>query len=451
MDYDLVIIGSGPAGYVAAIRAGQVGLKTAIIEKSKIGGMCLNWGCIPTKVLLENAKKLVAVKKAGTFGIDGIEKNKLTFNWKTAINRSDRIVKRLSKGVEYLLKKNGVEIITGEAEIVSQNSVSVENRLLETKNIIIATGSRPEKPGYSVPEGTIIEIEDLLNLEALPQRPLVLGNGPHAVEMAHFFKMIDKEVKLLVPGNSFLPGLDPYLVDYIKQRFKKSKIDILFFSKLEGKTKGNLMVDVDGKEIQCDRLINASWRRAVIPPSRIEFSLEKDSDFIPVNDFLRTNFDNIYAVGDVNGRSSLAHAASAQGLHAVNVISGIKEKINMEGIPMNMYTYPEIAQVGYTEPEIKAQGLDYKISEFPLSANGKALAEGQTEGLVRIISEKKYGEVLGVQIVAEHATDMIAEASSVIQLEGTVFDVAHTIHAHPTVSEIFMEAGFAAFDQPIHK
>jgi dihydrolipoamide dehydrogenase len=449
MDYDLVIIGSGPAGYVAAIRAGQVGLKTAVIEKSKIGGMCLNWGCIPTKVLLENAKKLVAVKNAAAFGIDGIEKNKLTFNWKTAINRSNRIVKRLSKGVEYLLKKNGVEIITGEAEIVSQHSVSVENRLLETKNIIIATGSRPETPDYSVPEGTIIEIEDLLNLESLPRRPLVLGNGPHAVELAQFFKMIDKDVKLLVPGDSFLPGLDPYLKDYIKKHFKKSKIDILFFSKLEGKTGGNLVVD--GNEIQCDQLINASWRRAVIPPSRIEFSLEKDFGFIKVNDFLQTNVETIYAVGDVNGKRSLAHAASAQGLHAVNVISGIKEKINMDGIPMNMYTYPEIAQVGYTEPEIKAQGLDYKISEFPLSANGKALAEGQTEGLVRIISEKKYGEVMGVQIIAEHATDMIAEAASVIQLEGTVFDVAHTIHAHPTVSEIFMEAGYAAFDQPIHK
>jgi len=449
MEYDLVIIGSGPAGYVAAIRAGQVGLKTVIIEKSKIGGMCLNWGCIPTKVLLENAKKLVAVKKAAIFGIDGIDENKLTFNWKTAVNRSDRIVKRLSKGVEYLLKKNSVEIITGEAEIVSQHSVSVKNRLLETKNIMIATGSRPETPGYPVPEGTIIELEDLLNLEALPQKPLVLGDGPHAVELTHFFKLIDKDVKLLVPGNSFLSGVDPYLVDYIKQRFKKSKIEILFFSILEGNQMGK--ITVDEKEIQCDRLINASRRRAVIPPSRIELSLEKDLDFIPVNDFLQTNVNNIYAVGDVNGRSSLAHAASAQGLHAVNVISGIKEKISMEGIPMNIYTYPEIAQVGYTEPAIKAQGLDYKISEFPLSANGKALAEGQTEGLVRIISEKKYGEVVGVQIIAEHATDMIAEASSVIQLEGTVFDVAHTIHAHPTISEVFMEAGFAAFDQPIHK
>jgi len=188
-----------------------VGLKTAVIEKSKIGGMCLNWGCIPTKVLLENAKKLVAVKNAAAFGIDGIEKNKLTFNWKTAINRSNRIVKRLSKGVEYLLKKNGVEIITGEAEIVSQHSVSVENRLLEAKNIIIATGSRPETPDYSVPGGTIIEIEDLLNLEALPRRPLVLGSGPHAVELAQFFQMIDKDVKLLVPGDAFLPGLDPFL------------------------------------------------------------------------------------------------------------------------------------------------------------------------------------------------------------------------------------------------
>lgn len=446
MAYDLIIIGSGPAGYVAAIRAGQVGLKTAIIEKSKIGGMCLNWGCIPTKALLESAKKMEAVRGAVEFGIDGIDKNKLSFNWQTALKRSDRIVKRLTKGVEFLLKKNGVEIITGEAEISSPTSVTVENRLLETRNIIIATGSRPAM-NYTLSEGMVLEIADLLNLEQLPEKPVVLGDGPHAAELAQFFKMAGKEVKLLVPGEVFLPGLDPFLSDYMRKSFKKSKIDILFFSRLESGAGGVLLVD--GNEVSCDRLINASRREAVVPASHVELVLE--NGFIKVDDFLRTSIDTVFAVGDVNGKSYLAHAASAQGLHAVNVISGVDRPLDIRRIPLNMYTFPEIAQVGMTEPEVKAQGLDYRVSDFPLTANGKALAEGNTEGFVRILSEKKYGEVLGVQIVADHATDMIAEAASVLQLEGTVFDIANTIHAHPTVSEIFMEAGFAAFDQPIHK
>lgn len=447
MDYDLVIIGSGPAGYVAAIRAGQVGLRTALIEKSKIGGMCLNWGCIPTKVLLESGKKLAAVKSAAEFGIAGIDESKLTFDWKTALKRSERIVRRLTKGVEYLLKKNGVEIIKGEAGINSENSLSVANRLIETKAIIIATGSKPGKPGYQIPADKIIEIEDILKLEELPQKPFVLGSGPHAVELAQFFGMIGKEVKLLVPGETLLPGIDPSLVEFVKRIFKKSKIDFLFFSELATDDKGNLLVD--GKEISCDLLVNAAMREAILPPAKIDLSL--DNNFIAVNPYLQTNFPNVYAIGDVNGLSYLAHAASAQGLHAVDVINGIKTEFNSERIPFNMYTYPEIAQVGLTEPELKEKGIDYKISEFPLSANGKALAEGYSDGVVRILSEKKYGEVLGVQIVAQHATDMIAEAAVVLQLEGTVFDVAKTVHAHPTVSEIFMEAGFAAFDQPVHK
>lgn len=449
MAYDLIIIGSGPAGYVAAIRAGQVGLKTAIIEKSKIGGMCLNWGCIPTKALLESAKKLEAVKGAAAFGIDGIDKKQLSFNWPTALKRSERIVKRLTKGVEFLLKKNGVDIITGDAEISSKTSVTVDNRLLETKHIIIATGSRPEPPGYTLPKGKTIGIGYLLQLEQLPEKPVVLGSGPHAVELAQFFKMAGKDVKMLVPGSEeeFLPGLDPFLVDFVKKTFKKSKIDLLFFSKLEGGSEGGLLVD--GNEVACDGLINASGRKAVFPSSRIEFDME--NGFLKSDDFLRTNYNNIYAVGDVNGRSYLAHAASAQGLHAVNVIGGFKEPFDDLRVPLNMYTSPEIAQVGYSEPEVEERGLHYKVTEFPLTANGKALIEGHTDGLVRILSEKKYGEVLGVQIIAEHATDMIAEAAAILRLEGTVFDVANTIHAHPTVSEIFMEAGFAAFDQPIHK
>jgi dihydrolipoamide dehydrogenase len=447
MDYDLIIIGSGPAGYVAAIRAGQVGLKTAIVEKSEIGGMCLNWGCIPTKVLLESAKKLAAVKSAADFGIDGIDQEAITFNWKTVLKRSERIVGRLKKGVEYLLKKNGIEMIKGEAEIITGNSISVKNRLLETKNIIVATGSMPQKPGPGIPGDKIIEISDLLNAAELPRKPFVLGNGPHAVELAQFFGIIGKEVKLLVPEDRLLPGIDPSLEEYVKRIFKKSKIDFVFFKELAKTAQGELLID--GEEAACDKIINALKRNAILPPAGIEFSL--NNGFLKVDQDLRTNFPNIYAVGDVNGLSYLAHAASAQGLFAVNRISGIKEELNIENIPWNMYTFPEIAQVGLTEPAIKEKGIDYKLSEFPLSANGKALAEGHTDGVVRVLSEKKYGEVLGVQIVAQHATDMIAEAAAVLQLEGTVFDIAKTVHAHPTISEIFMEAGFAAFDQPIHK
>lgn len=447
MTYDLIIIGSGPGGYVAAIRAGQVGLKTAVIEESTVGGMCLNWGCIPTKALLESAKRLEAVRQAASFGIDGIDVKKLSFNWQQAAKRAERIVKRLTKGVEYLLKKNGVEIIKGRAAISSKESVSVENRLLETRNIMIATGSVPQRPDYPVPGEIIVDIKDLLHLEQLPEYPVVVGSGPPAVELAQFFRLVGRDVKLLVPGDVITPQLDPYLSDYFGKLFKKAKVEVLVLERIKGYEAGEIILDE--KRIKCDGIINASDRRAVLPEMKVELSAE--NGFLKVDGFLRTGIDNIYAVGDVNGRSIFAHAASAQGLHAVNVINGLKQEMEFDKFPVNIYTYPEVAQLGLTEPELKEKGLDYNVTEFPLSANGKALTEGHTDGFIRMLSEKKYGEVLGVQIVADHATDMVAEAASIMQLEGTIFDVAATIHAHPTVSEIFMEAGFAAFDQPIHK
>ncbi len=447
MSYDLIIIGSGPGGYVAAIRAGQVGLKTALIEESAIGGMCLNWGCIPTKALLESAKRLEAVRQASTFGVDGVDVEKLSFNWQQSGKRSEHIVRRLTKGVEYLLKKNGVEIVKGRAVINSDKSVSVENRLLETRSIIIATGSVPGELDYPVPADIVVEIKNLLQLDQLPQQPVVVGSGPHAVELAQFFHLAGREVKLLVPGEVMAPQLDPYLSDYLKKSFKKAKIEVLTLERIKGYEEGEIIIDE--RRVKCDKIINALDRRAVLPESKIELTL--DNGFIQVDGFLKASLDGIYAVGDVNGRSIFAHAASAQGLHAVNVINGLNREMDFGKFPINIYTYPEIAQLGLGEPAIKEKGIDYKVSEFPLSANGKALTEGHTEGFIRLLSDKKYGEVLGVQIVADHATDMIAEAAAVMQLEGTIFDVAATIHAHPTVSEIFMEAGFAAFDQPIHK
>lgn len=454
MDYDLIIIGSGPGGYVAAIRAGQVGLKTALIEKSAIGGMCLNWGCIPTKALLESAGRLEVVKNAASFGVTGIDEKKLSFNWQTAVKRSGGIVRRLTRGIEFLLKKNGVEVIMSAASINADKSVTVENRLLTAKNIIIATGSKPAALPPSIPANVKIEVDELLKLEQLPDPVVVWGGGPHAVELAQFFKIIGKTVVLLAEEEVLIPQADPFLSDYVLKMLKKSKIEVVLSAKIKGFEKGEILVESGAekmKRVACDKLVNAATRVAVPLVSAVEFSQE--NGFLRVNNDLQTAVENIYAVGDVNGMCMFAHAASAEGHHVVNVISGIRDEgaFMVERFPINIYTHPEMAQVGLTEPQVREANTEYKVSEFPLTANGKALIQGETEGLIRMLSDKKYGEVLGVQVIAPHATDMIAEAAVIMQLEGTIYDVARTIHAHPTISEIFVEAGFDAFDQPIHK
>jgi dihydrolipoamide dehydrogenase len=462
MEYDLIIIGAGPGGYVAAIRAGQTGLKTALIEKSTIGGMCLNWGCIPTKALLESAKRLQLVKKAADFGVDGVDAKKLAFNWEKAVKRTGRIVKRLTKGVQFLLKKNGVDVIKGAATINMDKSVSVENKLLKTKNIIIATGSKPSPLKIDLPADVLLEVEDLLKLEALPENPVVYGSGPHAVELAQFFSLAGKKASLVAEEPILMPATDPFLSGHTVKSLKKAKVGVYLAYALKGYENGKLTLELlednlgqadesDLETIACDRLINASGRGAVIPETA--FHLDKEREFIAVNNRLETSADSVYAIGDVNGRSIFAHAASAQGLYVINQINGIHQDslFDSEKFPINIYTHPEMAQVGLTEPQVQQLNTPYKVSEFPLSANGKAMTEGENEGMVRMISDKKYGEVLGVQIIAPHATDMIAEASVIMQMEGTVHDVAQTVHAHPTVSEVFMEAGFDAFDQAIHK
>jgi dihydrolipoamide dehydrogenase len=447
MKYDVIIIGSGPAGYVAAIRAGQIGLKTAIVEKENIGGMCLNWGCIPTKTIIESAKMFDSIKKASEFGIEGIDVKTLVLDWQKVKKRSQRIVRRLTKGVEYLLKKNGVEIINGTALIQSENSVIVEKQLLETKNIIIATGSRPKELSKTIPTKSITSVSDLLQMEKLPINPVIVGCNPHAVELAQFFDLIGHKVVLLASKDLLLPDTDKYLSTYLLNSFNKSNIDVIFDAKIKSYKDGVLTTNKD--KIKTDCLINASDREAILPEIKIDLDL--NDDCIKVNGFLQTSYESIYAVGDVNGTSKFAHTASAQGLHAINVISGIMKNFDNSKYPINIYTYPEMAQIGMTEDDVKGEGIDFKVSEFPLSANGKAMIEGQRDGMIRLISDKKYGEVLGVQIIANNATDLIAEAGILMQLEGTVYDVANTIHAHPTISEIYMESGFDAFEQPIHK
>ena len=449
--YDIIIIGSGPAGYVAAIRAGQTGMKCAIIERDTIGGMCLNWGCIPSKSLMESLKLYQKIiKESSRFGIDGIDKKAVSFNWNKAIKRSDGIVKKLTGGVEFLLKKNGVDVIKGEAKIVSANSVLVENRLLETKNIVVATGSTSPKI-ESDNANLVIDVKHLFTEREIPQNIVIAGKSSIAIELAQAFSMMEKEVTIISDGGSIMPKADPYISNYILNKLKKERIKILFNKSVESvknKVKDGLLT-LDSDEVRCDIIINALDRKGNIPLSDIP--IETFNGYIVTDQNFETSVKGIFAVGDVNGKSMYAHIGSAQGLNVVNRLNGIDYKLEIEKLPMNMYTVPEAAQIGYTEDKIKESGVDYKISEFPLSANGKAQTEGGAEGFVRILSETKYGEVLGVQIVAPNATDMINEAAAYMQLESTVYDIAGTIHTHPTVSEVFMEAGFEAVDKAIHK
>ncbi|MDD2571031.1 MAG: dihydrolipoyl dehydrogenase [Bacteroidales bacterium] len=448
MDYDLIIIGAGPAGYVAAIRAGQLGMKTALVEKKAVGGMCLNWGCIPTKVYIESAKLFDRIKSAKAFGIDGIDPAQIAFNWGTTKKRSDDIVKKLTGGVNYLLRKNGVEVIHGQAQLNGPSSVTVNNRLIEGKNILIATGSYPKNLDFQLPDGKSVEVEQLSQLDSFPEKILIYGFGGVALEFAQFFRMINREVTLVSPVKNLLPGVDTYLSSYLLRKTRGRGVQIIEEAQLTVNTDNQLFIN--DKPADYDLLLNCSWRRAVVPASEVELKLTADG-YIQVDEHLQTSIPGVYAAGDVNGLSYLAHVASAQSLYVVNRLQGMPDNLKINQFPINIYTIPEVAQIGLTEGEIREKGIEYRIGEFPMSANGKALAEDSADGLIRVLSEKKYGEVLGVQIIASNATDLIAEAAAFMSVEATVYDVARTIHAHPTVSEVFLEAGLDAADTPIHK
>ena len=434
MSYDLIIIGSGPAGYVSAIRAGQTGLKTLVIDKKYVGGMCLNWGCIPTKALIESAKAYRAVKNSAAFGVTGFDPEQLGFDWRKAVSRSQGVVNRLSKGIEYLWKKNGVDFLMAEAKILSPNTISANNQIFETRAIAIATGSVP-LPGPK----DAIELENLMQLEELPKKPVIWGRGSVALELAQMFDMLDRKPIIITPKLPMVPQLDDHLNTWIERKLKKDKILVLLESDVT-LSKGKLIYK--DAPLDYDAVINAGFRGAVLPESKMEFDLQYG--FIKTDDNLLSSVPGIYAIGDVNGKSYMAHAASAQGLAMVEHLHGREQSYQEGQIPVNIYTKPEIAQVGMTEKELKAAGIEYLSQENQLTSNGKALAEGNAEGFIRLLFEPKYKQVLGVQIIAENATDMIAEAGLMLEMEGTIYDLAKTIHAHPTVSEVFMEAGAAA-------
>ncbi|MDD3711887.1 MAG: dihydrolipoyl dehydrogenase [Candidatus Izemoplasmatales bacterium] len=456
-NYDVIIIGSGPGGYVAAIKAGQKNLKVAIIEKEAIGGVCLNWGCIPTKSLLKSAKVYTEILNAKEYGIDIDSYENIRPNWNSIVKRKDRIVKRLTGGVKMLLEKNNVDIYNGEGEILSKNEVKVNAEILKTNSIILATGSSPIIPpipgiNEAYKTGFLMTSKDLLSIDQIPKKLTIIGGGVIGVEFATIFSSFDTEVTIIEREKEILNNIDDDIREAMLKILKKAKIEILTEATVTGiEDKKVVYKTVSGEEgtLNADRVLLSVGMKSNSESFK-HLNLKMEKNFVYVNDQMQTSIPNVYAIGDVNGKMMLAHVASHQGLIAIEHILGKTEKINYDQIPSVIYSFPEVAQIGLTEKIAKTKGIDYLISKFPLQANGKALSANEKDGFIKIIASKPYNEIIGVHILAENASDLISEALMTMKLEGTANEIASSIHPHPTISEIYNEAALGLIEKPIH-
>jgi dihydrolipoamide dehydrogenase len=459
-EYDVVIIGSGPGGYVTAIRASQLGLKTAIVEKESLGGVCLNWGCIPTKALLKSAQVFNYLKHAEDYGLTVKEFDK---NFDAVVNRSRNIAGGMSKGVQFLMKKNKIDILNGHGKVLSGKniSVTVNDKTVEykAKNIIIATGARSrELPSLPQDGKKIIGYREAMTLPKQPKKLIVVGSGAIGIEFAYFFNAMGTNVTIVEFVDRIAPVEDYEVSKQLEKSFKKSGIKILTNSEVTG-------VDTSGKQVKAtvqtakgeetltaDVVLSAVGIKSNIENLGIEeVGIAVDRDKIMVNDFYQTNLPGYYAIGDVTSGQALAHVASAEGILCVEKIAGHHvEPIDYGNIPGCTYCFPEVASVGLTEAQAKEKGLEIKVGKFPFSASGKAQAGGTSEGFVKVIFDAKYGEWLGCHMIGVGVTDMIAEAVLGRKLETTGHEVLKTIHPHPTMSEAVMEAVADAYGEVIH-
>lgn len=455
-NYDLVVIGAGPGGYVAAIKAAQMGAKVAVVEKQKVGGVCLNWGCIPTKALLKSAKVYKQLMNSEEYGITLLDKSQVKVDWKNVVKRKDSVVTKLTGGVKVLLDKNGVDTYLGTASITNKNTIVVNDNILNTKNIIIATGASPFIPPIqgvkeAMEKGIVMTSKEILSLEKIPNKLVIIGGGVIGIEFATVFSTFGTEITILERMEKVLVNVDDDVrAEYLKL-LKKNKINIITEANVVGVKDHVVTYEYQGKQVTAEGdiiLMSVGMKPNTSGFENLGINISRQG--IEVNDYMQTNIPNIYAIGDVTGKIMLAHVASAQGIVAVSNIMGKKEKMDYTKVPACIYGMPEIAMVGMTEAEAKKSGIDYKVGRFPIAANGKSLADGETDGFIKVIADKKYGELLGVHILAANATELISQSVTTMELEGTVFELAHAIHPHPTLSEIVMEAAHAVIDKPIH-
>ncbi len=458
--YDVTIIGGGPGGYVAAIRAAQNGLKVGLVERDKLGGVCLNWGCIPTKALLRSAELYMTFKRSEEFGITYTG---LSFDFSKIIARSRGISERISKGVEYLMKKNKIDVIKGTAKLTGKNSLEVSKNgsdaeTIKTRNIILATGGRPRTiPGVVINRKKIISSTEAMTLAEQPKSMLVIGGGAIGIEFAYFYNAFGTKVTVVEMMPNILPVEDKENVKIVETSLKKSGIEILTGTKVESVTVGNevtvIVSDAKGKkELKASIALMAIGVQANIENLGLEaVGVKLEKGYIQTNEFCKTNVDALYAIGDVAGPPLLAHVASHEGIVAADHIAGkATHGIDRTNIPGCTYCQPQIASVGLTEEAALAKGYKIKIGRFPFRPLGKSMAMGESEGAVKLIFEEKYGELLGAHIVGAEATEMIAELVTAKALETTWYELHATIHAHPTLSEAIMEAAGQAYDVAIH-
>jgi dihydrolipoamide dehydrogenase len=453
--FDIVIVGGGPGGYVAAIKAGQLGYKVAVIERENVGGVCLNWGCIPTKTLLKSAKVFEQFKHAKDYGID-VKPDSFSANFPDMIKRKDSVVRRLTGGVAALLKKNGASLIKGFGEVVDANHVKVGEELIEAKFIILATGASVIMlpiPGLQegFDAGFVLTSKEILDLKVLPSSLVIVGGGVIGLEFATIFSSLGTKVTVIEKQPTILTSVDEEIRGLFFKKITKDGVSIFTNATVTSIGQGTVTYELDGKttEVKVDKVLMAVGMKPNTKSfSSLNLAMEKAG--VQVNERMQTSLSNVYAIGDVTGKFMLAHVASHAGLVAIDHIHGGHATMDYRSIPSGIYTFPEIAMVGLTEQDAKAQGIDYKVSTFPVMANGKAMGENEKDGLVKIIVSKPYNEIIGVHIMASAATEMITEATLAINLEATAEELVLTIHPHPTLAEMMMEAAHGIIDKPIH-
>ncbi len=454
--YDIIVLGSGPGGYVAAIRASQLGFKTAIVEKESLGGVCLNWGCIPTKALLKSAEVFRYLQNAEEYGLS-VEKADKDFD--KIIARSRNVAGGMSKGIDFLMKKNKIEIIKGYGKLKPGKKIDVDGKEYSADHIIIATGARSrELPNLPQDGKKIIGYREAMNLKEQPKSMIVVGSGAIGVEFADFYNAMGTEVTIVEYQPRLVPVEDEDVSKQFERSFKKAGVKVMTNSSVEkvdtsgDKVKATVKTKKGEEVIEADILLSAVG----ITTNTENIGLEDvgiivQNNKIEVNEWYQTNIPGYYAIGDVVDGPALAHVASAEGICCVEKIKGLGvEPIDYGNIPGCTYATPEIASVGYTEKQAKEAGYDIKVGKFPFSANGKASAAGTTDGFVKVIFDAKYGEWLGCHMIGAGVTDMIAEAVVARKLETTGYEVLKTVHPHPTMSEVVMEAVADAYGEVIH-
>lgn len=458
--FDCVVIGAGPGGYVAAIRLGQLGKKTAVVERERVGGICLNWGCIPSKALIHAAGVYDEIARAAEIGIaaKGVALDYAkTQSWK------DGVVKRLTDGIGQLLKANGVEILSGTAGFRSPTQIEVTGSggkdLVTAGAFVVATGGKPfEVPGFPFDGKTVVTSKEALSWTQVPESLVVIGGGVIGLELGTVYAKLGTKVTVVEMMDQLLPGTDPDLVKVVARGLKKKGVDVFLKAKALGikKEKGKTAVEIEweGKKqaIPCEKVLVAVGVR----PNTEGLGLEKagvrltPKGFIQVNDRLQSSVPTIYAIGDVAGPPLLAHKASKEGVVAAEIIAGKEKRYDVRAIPGVIFTDPEIATVGLTEAQAKAAGYEVQTGSFPYTASGRGLSVGKNEGLVKIVGDGKTGRLLGLHVCGATASDMVAEGALAIEMGAAVEDLALTVHPHPTFSEGVMEAAEAALGHAIH-